>query len=182
MSEKRREDSNALYNLSVTSIAGERSTLEQYRGKVMLIVNVASRCGFTPQYEALERLFRTHQAEGLVVLGFPCDQFGGQEPGTAEEIRAFCDETYGVTFPMFAKVDVNGRNAHPLFVLLKKQRGGWLGFGRITWNFTKFLVDRHGRVVGRYGATTAPARIEPEILRQLRESSASLSVSGSEKR
>jgi len=153
-----------LYDIAATTIDGRTEQLGRYRGRVLLIVNVASHCGFTPQYEGLEALYRTHGDRGLVVLGFPCNQFGAQEPGTEATIRAFCSEHYDVSFPMFAKVDVNGPNAHPLFRYLTTERRGWFG-QRITWNFTKFLVDRQGTVVRRFGPAVTPARLEPELLR-----------------
>jgi glutathione peroxidase len=129
----------------------------------LLVVNVASRCGFTPQYRGLEALYQRHRDAGLVVMGFPCDKFGGQEPGTEPEIVRFCTNEYGVTFPMFAKVEVNGPNAHPLYRYLKSQQKGVLGTQAIKWNFTKFLVDRQGSVVARYGSQRTPESIEPEI-------------------
>ena len=134
-----------LYDIPVTTIDGETITLDRYRGKALLIVNVASRCGFTPQYEGLEALYRKHKDKGFVVLGFPCNQFGRQEPGSEAEIRSFCDEHYSVTFPLFAKIDVNGPNAHPLYRYLKSAKKGLLGRETIAWNFTKFLVGRNGR-------------------------------------
>ncbi len=151
-----------LYDIPVTTIEGETTTLECYRGKRLLIVNVASRCGFTPQYKGLEELFRRHQ-DDLVVLGFPCNQFGRQEPGSSREIRAFCDENYGVSFPLFARIDVNGVNAHPLYRHLKSAKKGFLGLGAIRWNFTKFLVDRNGGVAKRYGPQVKPEAIEKEL-------------------
>jgi glutathione peroxidase len=156
----------SIYDITVTDIAGESFTLDRYRGRVLLIVNVASQCGYTPQYRGLESLYRAHQGAGLVVLGFPCNQFGRQEPGTEAEIGAFCSNTYDVTFPMFAKVDVNGANAHPLFVYLKARRKGVLGTEAIKWNFTKFLMGRDGEVVARYGSQQTPESIEKDI-RQL---------------
>ncbi len=139
--------------------------LSIYRGQVCLIVNVASRCGFTPQYRGLEALYRRHQAQGFTVLGFPCNQFGHQEPEDEATISGFCRETFGVTFPLFAKIDVNGRHAHPLFRYLKAERRGWFGVGAITWNFTKFLVGREGRVHARFGPRQTPEAIEPHIVR-----------------
>ena len=133
---------------------------------MLLIVNTASECGFTPQYAGLENLYQAYKHRGLVVLGFPCNQFGHQEPGSATEIGAFCEKNYGVTFPMFAKVEVNGEDAHPLYKFLKHNKPGALAFlsgGKIRWNFTKFLVDRNGRVVARFGSTTAPKSIAPHI-------------------
>jgi glutathione peroxidase len=151
-----------LYEIPVTTINGDTTTLERYRGKTLLIVNVASQCGFTPQYKALEELSRRHQAD-LVVLGFPCNQFGRQEPGSHKEIQKFCEDTYGVTFPLFAKVDVNGRNAHPLYQHLKAAKKGFLGREAIAWNFTKFLVSRNGDVLKRYSSRIKPEAIEKEL-------------------
>lgn len=153
----------SLYDIELTTLDGEQTTLEPYRGKVMLIVNVASKCGFTPQYTGLEALFRKHKDKGLVVLGFPCDQFGHQEPGDADEIRNFCSTQYDVSFPMFSKLEVNGENAHPLYRLLKSEQKGVLGSQAIKWNFTKFLVDRDGNVRKRFAPTDKPESIEPEI-------------------
>jgi glutathione peroxidase len=152
-----------LYGIPVMTIDGEAVTLDRYRGKVMLIVNVASRCGFTPQYEGLEALYRKYKGRGFVVLGFPCNQFGRQEPGTEAEIRGFCAERYGVTFPLFAKIDVNGRNAHPLYRYLKSAKKGLLGLETIAWNFTKFLVDRDGNVLRRYGSRRKPEAIDKDV-------------------
>ncbi|HEX5580361.1 MAG TPA: glutathione peroxidase [Gemmatimonadaceae bacterium] len=149
--------------MPVTTIEGEETTLAAWRGRVLLIVNVASECGFTPQYAGLEALWRAHRERGLTVLGFPCDQFGGQEPGDEAEIRAFCSRTYDVTFPMFAKVKVNGRDAHPLFRHLKSARPGALGTEAIKWNFTKFLVGRDGAVLARYAPTDTPEEIARDL-------------------
>ncbi|HWB31185.1 MAG TPA: glutathione peroxidase [Vicinamibacterales bacterium] len=153
----------SLFDFDAIAIDGTSVALDRYRGGVLLVVNVASQCGFTPQYRGLEDLYRRHKDAGLVVLGFPCDQFGHQEPGTNEDIRRFCTEAYDVTFPMFAKIDVNGRNAHPLFVFLKSQRKGVLGTEAIKWNFTKFLVDRDGRVVRRFAPSDTPEKIEAAV-------------------
>ncbi|MET4664862.1 glutathione peroxidase [Sphingomonas sp. PvP056] len=158
---------NAITDHIVTGADGQPVDLSAYAGKVLLIVNTASKCGFTPQYAGLEALQRRFADKGFAVLGFPCNQFGAQEPGDAEEIRNFCSLTYDVTFPMFAKVDVNGANADPLFTALKKQAPGFLGTGGIKWNFTKFLVDRGGQVVERYAPTTKPEAIEADIARLL---------------
>lgn len=158
------QERESIYDIEVTSLEGERQTLEQYRGKVLLIVNVASKCGFTPQYAGLEELYRSHRDRGLVVLGFPCDQFGHQEPGDSEEIRSFCSLTYQVDFPMFAKIEVNGPGTHPLYRLLKSAQKGLLGSEAIKWNFTKFLVDRSGGVVQRYAPTATPESIAKDIL------------------
>lgn len=152
-----------LYDIGVTAIDGEQFRMDRFKGRPMLIVNVASRCGYTPQYAGLEKLYRKYKDQGFVVLGFPCNQFGGQEPGTEAEIAHFCAENFDVTFPMFSKVDVNGPSAHPLFKLLKSRKRGVLGTAAIKWNFTKFLVNREGTVVGRYGPADAPAEIEQAI-------------------
>jgi len=151
------------YDFSAETLDGAPQPLDAYRGKPMLIVNTASKCGFTPQYTGLEAVWKKHRDEGLVVLGFPCDQFGHQEPGNAEEIRNFCSLSYDVTFPMFSKVEVNGSNAHPLYQWLKKEKPGLLGMEAIKWNFTKFLVDRSGRVVKRYAPTDTPEKIEKDL-------------------
>ena len=151
------------HEIEVKTIDGKNQKLESYAGKHMLVVNVASKCGFTPQYKGLEKMYHDYKDKGLVVLGFPCDQFGHQEPGNAEEIKNFCSLNYEVSFPMFAKIDVNGPNAHPLYQRLKKAAKGVLGTERIKWNFTKFLVDPQGNVVRRYAATTTPAAIEKDL-------------------
>jgi glutathione peroxidase len=158
---------NAITDFTVKGADGKPVDLSAYAGKVLLIVNTASKCGFTPQYAGLEALQRRFADKGFAVLGFPCNQFGAQEPGDAEEIRNFCSLTYDVTFPMFAKVDVNGADADPLFTALKKQAPGFLGTGGIKWNFTKFLVDRGGQVVERYAPTTKPEAIEADIAKLL---------------
>ena len=151
-----------IYDFSAKSLDGEELPLRRFEGKVLLIVNTASQCGFTPQYRALEALQRKFSSRGFAVLGFPCNQFGGQEPGDATEIMAFCSSKYDVTFPMFEKVDVNGANAHPLYNYLKGERSGLLG-ASIKWNFTKFLVDRAGNVVARHAPTTKPESLKKEI-------------------
>lgn len=153
----------AIYDFSVQDINLKSETLAAYRGSVLLIVNVASKCGFTPQYAGLEALHRKYQAQGFAVLGFPCDQFGHQEPGNEAEILQFCKLTYDVDFPLFAKIDVNGANAHPLYKYLKQQQPGLLGTEGIKWNFTKFLVDRSGKIVKRYAPTDKPAAIAADI-------------------
>jgi glutathione peroxidase len=153
----------SIFQIGLTTLDGKPTTLEQWRGRVLLIVNVASGCGFTPQYAGLEALYRKHAAHGLVVLGFPCNQFANQEPGTEQEIAEFCSARYDVTFPMFAKVEVNGPNTHPLYRYLKSRARGMLGSESIKWNFTKFVVDRTGKVVARYAPTTRPERLEPEL-------------------
>lgn len=152
-----------VYDFTARAIDGAERSLSDYRGQPLLIVNVASRCGFTPQYAGLEALYRKHAEEGLVVLGFPCDQFGHQEPGDEAEIRAFCSTRYDVTFPMFAKIEVNGPEAHPLYQHLKQSAKGLLGTEGIKWNFTKFLVDRNGAVVKRYAPTDTPESIEKDL-------------------
>ena len=151
------------YDFTATDIDGSTRPLDQFRGKVLLIVNVASQCGFTPQYAGLEKLARDYGSRGLVVLGFPCDQFGHQEPGDEAEIKDFCSLRYDVTFPMFSKVDVNGSNAHPLWTWLKDEKGGFLGIDAIKWNFTKFLVGRDGHVIKRYAPTETPASLAGDI-------------------
>lgn len=153
-----------VYDFDAMSWDQKLVRLDQFRGNVMLVVNVASQCGFTPQYSGLEALYRKYRNRGFVVLGFPCNQFGRQEPGTAGQVHKFCLESYDVTFPLFAKVDVNGDEAHPLFAFLKSQRPGLLGSTAIKWNFTKFLVDRTGQVVARFGSTSTPESFEPDIV------------------
>jgi glutathione peroxidase len=151
-----------VHDFSATSIDGIERQLVDYKGKVVLVVNTASQCGFTGQYKGLEELYRTYADRGLVVLGFPCDQFGHQEPGDEEEIATFCERNFGVTFPLFAKVDVNGPDAHPLYQWLRSEQGGMIG-DKIRWNFTKFLIDTDGNVVKRYGSTTTPDQIADDI-------------------
>ena len=150
-------------DFEATTLEGDQRSLSEWRGKVLLVVNVASKCGFTPQYDGLEKLWRDYGPQGLVVLGFPCDQFGHQEPGEAAEIREFCSLQHDVTFPMFAKVAVNGAGAHPLWIWLKQQKTGLLGIGAIKWNFTKFLVGRDGRVLARYAPTDTPESLRRDI-------------------
>ena len=152
-----------IYDFSARTLDGKLAQLSDWRGQVLLIVNTASKCGFTPQYEGLEKLYEELHPKGLTVLGFPCNQFGSQEPGDESEIGAFCQKNYGVSFPMFAKIDVNGEHAHPLYQFLKKQRRGVLGSGKIKWNFTKFLIDRAGKVVARFSALTKPEALEKPI-------------------
>jgi glutathione peroxidase len=153
----------SLHDISAQRLDGTTASLADYRGKVLLIVNVASRCGFTPQYKGLETLYRKYRDQGFEVLGFPCNQFGAQEPGDAAEIGTFCSTTYDVTFPMFAKVDVNGSDAHPLYQHLKSAQPGILGTEAIKWNFTKFLVDRQGNVVKRFAPKDAPEALDAEV-------------------
>ena len=154
----------SLYETAVTTIDGKKEKMRAYQGRVLLIVNVASKCGYTPQYAGLEALYRKYNSRGLTVLGFPCDQFGHQEPGDEREIQAFCSLTYDVTFPMFAKLDVNGPDTHPLYKQLKAAQPGLLGTEAIKWNFTKFLVARDGTVLRRYAPTDTPDRIESDIV------------------
>ena len=146
----------SVYDYSAKTLDGQDASLADYRGQVLLIVNTASKCGFTPQYEGLEGLYQAYKDKGFTVLAFPCNQFGAQEPGNAEEIANFCSLTYDVTFPVLAKIDVNGPQAHPLYAYLKHEQKGVLGTEGIKWNFTKFLVDRAGKVVERYAPTTKP--------------------------
>jgi glutathione peroxidase len=153
---------SGIYDFSARTLEGSETPLDAYRGKVLLIVNTASKCGFTPQYAGLEKLHKKYAAQGFEVLGFPCDQFGHQEPGDADEIRNFCTTKYDVSFPLFAKVEVNGANAHPLWAWLKSEKTGFLG-GAIKWNFTKFLVGREGQVKDRFPPTTTPDAIAPKI-------------------
>jgi len=157
----------SIYDFSARDIDGAERSLRDYRGKLLLIVNTASQCGFTYQYKGLEELHRKYATQGVEVLGFPCNQFGKQEPGDADEIKKFCSLNYDVTFPMFAKIDVNGPNAHPLYDYLTRQKGGGLLGRGIKWNFTKFLVDRDGKVIGRYPPTVKPEALDKEIERRL---------------
>ena len=160
------ETSQSVFAFSAETLDGRQASLAEFAGKVLLIVNTASQCGFTPQFAGLEKLYRAYKDRGLEVLGFPCNQFGAQEPGSAAEIGAFCEQNYGVSFPMFAKIDVNGEKAHPLYRFLKKEKPGLLGplgNGAIKWNFTKFLVDRDGKVVARYASTTKPESLAKDI-------------------
>jgi glutathione peroxidase len=153
----------SLYDIAVKTIDGSIGTLAEYRGQVLLIVNVASLCGFTPQYAGLEALYRRYRNRGFAILGFPCDQFSHQEPGGETEIKNFCTLTFGITFPLFAKIEVNGGNAHPLYAHLKKAQPGLLGSEAIKWNFTKFLVARNGEVLKRYAPTDTPEKIEADL-------------------
>jgi glutathione peroxidase len=155
---------SSLYDFSVQDIDAQPLSLRDYAGRVLLIVNTASKCGFTPQYKGLEALHRKYEGKGLTVMGFPCDQFGHQEPGDEAEIKNFCSLNYDVRFPLFAKVEVNGKGAHPLFQHLKKEAKGLLGSEAIKWNFTKFLIDRDGRVVRRYAPTDTPESIERDVV------------------
>ena len=156
-----------LHDLTATRNDGTEQPLSDYRGKVLLVVNTASQCGFTPQYQGLQALYQRHRDEGLEILGFPCDQFGHQEPGDDAEIATFCQRNYGVTFPLFRKIEVNGAGTHPVFAYLKKSAPGLLG-DSIKWNFTKFLVDREGRVVDRFAPATPPEKIEADVEKLLK--------------
>ncbi|PRC94426.1 glutathione peroxidase [Solimicrobium silvestre] len=158
-----------VYDFSATSLAGQPVSLSDYKGKVILIVNTASACGFTPQYKGLEALYQEFKDLGVVVLGFPCNQFGRQEPGTALEIGAFCEKNYGVTFPLFEKIDVNGDEAHPLFQYLKQHAPGVLGSAAIKWNFTKFLIKKDGTVYDRYAPLTKPEELIEDVKSLLEE-------------
>jgi glutathione peroxidase len=153
---------STLSDFTATDITGKEVDLSQYEGKAVLVVNTASKCGFTPQYEGLEALYGKYEDQGLVILGFPCDQFGHQEPGSEDEIQEFCQLNYGVSFPMFAKIAVNGGEAHPLYQWLRSEKGGVLG-NKIKWNFTKFLIGRDGNVVDRYASVTKPEKLEGDI-------------------
>lgn len=157
----------SLYDVKVKDITGKEISLKDYEDKVMLIVNTASKCGFTPQYDGLENLYEKYQDDGLVVLGFPCNQFGGQEPGNSEEIQEFCRASFSIKFPMFEKIEVNGANTHPLYEILKTEAPGLLGSKKIKWNFTKFLVDKKGKNVTRYAPTTTPESLEDDIKKAL---------------
>ncbi|WP_343730049.1 glutathione peroxidase [Duganella sp.] len=160
---------NTIFDFSADSLSGQPVNLSQYQGKVLLIVNTASKCGFTPQYKGLEAVYQQFKDRGVEVLGFPCNQFGAQEPGQAGEIGAFCEKNYGVTFPLFAKIDVNGDNAHPLFQKLKKDAPGILGTEGIKWNFTKFLIRKDGTVYDRYAPSTKPEELIADIEKLLAE-------------
>ncbi|GAB3914714.1 glutathione peroxidase [Larkinella knui] len=154
------------YDFEAANLAGEVISMEQYKGKVIMVVNTASQCGLTPQYEGLEDLYTQYKDQGLVILGFPCNQFGGQEPGSSADIQEFCQLNYGVSFPMFAKVDVNGENEHPIFTYLKSELGGLFG-SKIKWNFTKFILDKKGRPVKRFAPTTGPKATESTLKKLL---------------
>lgn len=156
-----------VYALNARTIDGDDQSLSEYAGKTLLVVNVASKCGFTPQYTGLEAMYRKYKSQGLVVLGFPCDQFGHQEPGNADEIKNFCATKYDVSFPLFAKIEVNGAHTHPIYKLLKQSARGIFGSEGVKWNFTKFLIDKHGTIVRRYAPTDSPATIESDIAKLL---------------
>ena len=158
---------STVYDFEAQTITGQTVKLDQYRGQVLLIVNTASKCGFTPKFEGLEKLWQSHGPKGLAVLGFPCNQFGGQDPGADAEIASFCQLNYGVSFPMMAKVDVNGAQAHPLYQWLTQEAPGILGTKSIKWNFTKFLIGRDGQVLGRYAPTDAPKSLIDDVEKAL---------------
>lgn len=153
----------SIYDFEVKTIEGKTTNLSSYKDHPMLIVNVASECGFTPQYEGLENLYQKYKKQGLTILGFPCNQFGGQEPGSEQEIKNFCETRFHVTFPMFSKIDVNGPSTHPLYEYMKSEVKGLLGSEGIKWNFTKFLIDKNGKVIQRFAPQTKPSEIEPDI-------------------
>ena len=157
------EGKSSIYAFKVKNLSGKEVDFNQYKGKVLLIVNTASNCGFTSQYKGLEQLWKTYGDRGFVVLGFPCNQFGAQEPGTAADIQTFCETKFSVSFPMFEKIEVNGPNAHPIYDFLKSSAPGLLGTEGIKWNFTKFLVDRDGKVVNRFASNTKPEKLDSEI-------------------
>ncbi len=152
-----------VYEFAAKTIDGSQQKLDAYKGKVLLVVNVASKCGFTPQYKGLEALYRKYKDKGFEILGFPCDQFGHQEPGDENEIKNFCSLNYEVSFPLYAKIEVNGENTHPLYKHLKSEAPGMLGSEGIKWNFTKFLIDRSGKVVKRYGSVDTPEKIDKDV-------------------
>ncbi|MCP5206632.1 MAG: glutathione peroxidase [Hahellaceae bacterium] len=158
---------NEIYNIDVKKIDGNKIPMSEYKGKVLLIVNTASKCGFTPQFKGLEKLYEENKDLGLEILGFPCNQFMNQDPGNEQQISEFCSLNYGVSFPMFAKVEVNGDNTHPLYKLLKSEAKGVMGTEKVKWNFTKFLVGRDGQVVKRYAPNTEPAKIAGDIKKLL---------------
>lgn len=164
-----KENTMSIYDFNVTTIEGKEISMSQYRGDVLLIVNVASACGFTPQYEGLEKLYEEYKDNHFMILGFPCNQFGEQEPKNEEEILFFCQGTYDVQFDMFSKIDVNGEHTHPLYQYLKNEQSGFLWTESIKWNFTKFLVDREGNVVERYGSSTKPKNIKEDIEKLLKK-------------
>ncbi|NBO38521.1 glutathione peroxidase [bacterium] len=160
-------DIHSVHQFTVKNIKGEMVSLAQFHGKVLLFVNLASKCGFTPQYKGLQALYEKLSNKGFEILGFPCNQFGGQEPGSESEIQSFCSANYGVTFPLFAKIDVNGGKADPVYEFLKKEEPGILGTELIKWNFTKFLVDKQGHVLRRFGPNVTPESLEADVLAAL---------------
>ena len=157
----------SIYDFKVKDIDGNEVAMSEFKDKVLMIVNVASKCGFTPQYEGLQKLYDAYKDQGLVVLGFPCNQFGAQEQGGEAEIKDFCETNFSISFPMFAKIDVNGDNADPLFLFLQNAKKGFMDTGPIKWNFSKFVVDKEGNVVGRYGSLDDPAALEDDIKKLL---------------
>ena len=157
----------SIYDYKVKDIDGNEVAMSEFKDKVLMIVNVASKCGFTPQYEGLQKLYDAYKDQGLVVLGFPCNQFGAQEQGGEAEIKDFCETNFSISFPMFAKIDVNGDNAEPLFLFLQNAKKGFMNTGPIKWNFSKFIVDKEGNVVGRYGSLDDPAALEDDIKKLL---------------
>lgn len=159
----------SVYQFDALRLNGEKQSLDKYKGKVLLIVNTASKCGFTPQYKELQDLYETYQNQGFEILGFPCNQFKNQEPGDEKEIEEFCSLNYGVTFPMFQKIIVNGKEVHPLFQYLKQETPGFLGTKAIKWNFTKFLINRKGEVVSRHSPTVKPSTLQEEIKQLLND-------------
>ncbi|CAA6799007.1 MAG: Glutathione peroxidase family protein [uncultured Sulfurovum sp.] len=163
------EKTTTFYDHNATSIIGENISMSTYKDKAVLVVNVASECGFTSQYKGLQALYEAHKENGLVILAFPSNQFGKQEPGTHEEIQKFCSTNYNITFPMFEKIDVNGENTHPLYVFLKSEATGLMWTEGIKWNFTKFLINKKGKVISRYGSSTKPKDIEADIVKLLEE-------------
>ena len=155
------------YDLEANKLNGEKASMNEYKGQAVIVVNTASKCGLTPQYEGLEKLYQKYKDQGLVILGFPCNQFANQEKGTSDEIQEFCQLNYGVSFPMYEKIDVNGKNAHPVFKYLKSQLSGGLFGSRIKWNFTKFLIDKNGTPIKRFAPTTVPEKMEEDIKKVL---------------
>jgi len=155
--------SSAIYDIKVNDISGNEVTLSEYAGKVLMVVNTASACGFTPQYEGMQQMYEKYKDQGLVVLAFPCNQFGAQEKGPEKEIKEFCDLKFKVTFPLFSKIEVNGDNTHPLYKILKSEAKGLMGSEKIKWNFTKFLVNKEGKVVERFASVTKPESMEEQI-------------------
>ncbi|UTW62786.1 glutathione peroxidase [bacterium SCSIO 12741] len=162
-------DNQKFYQFDAQNLGGEKVSMEAFKGKTVLVVNTASKCGLTPQFEGLEKLYKDYQDQGLVILGFPCNQFANQEPGDEKSIQEGCMINYGVSFPMFAKIDVNGKNAHPIYKYLKKNLGGGLLGSRIKWNFTKFLIDAEGNPVKRFAPTTTPEKMEPFLKQTLQK-------------
>ena len=162
------DSSHTFYDFNATTITGKVQSMSEYKGKVLLVVNVASKCGFTHQYEGLERLYKTYGEKGFEILAFPSNEFKNQEPGTNSEIQTFCEINYGITFPLFAKIKVNGDHAHPLYKYLKNEAKGFLGSKSIKWNFTKFLINREGKVIDRYSSITKPSEIEKDIKKVLK--------------